>query len=252
MIIDAHVHLPVVEGCISLEQKRKQLLREMVVNQVDYSIVISDSADKSEIGTLDECVSLFEKIDNIYVVGGISPFYKFQTQLGKIKAYLERKLLVGIKLIPGHEDFYLTDERLNAVYELAVCYNVPVLFHSGWDNCKYGDVSLAAEITKRYPALKLVCCHCFYPEIEKCKQLIPFQNVFFDISSIADDSEKTPEISNWIKEIILAAPTRVLYSSDYSCCSQLKHIEFVRGLGLEKTIEDMLFWRNAKYVYQLI
>ena len=199
MIIDAHVHLPVVEGCISLEQKIEHLLREMVVNQVDYSIVISDSADKSEIGTLDECVSLFEKTDNIHVVGGISPFYEFQTQLRKIKSYLEQKLIVGIKLFPGHEAFYLTDERLKSIYELAVCYNVPILFHSGWDNYKYGDISLAIEIAKRYPALKLVCCHCFYPEIEKCKQLIPFQNVFFDISSIADDWEKTPEISNWIK-----------------------------------------------------
>ena len=251
MIIDAHVHLPVVEGCVSLEQKREHLLCEMAVNQVDYSIVISDSADKSEIGTLDECAILFEKTDNIYVVGGISPFYEFQTQLRKIKAYLDQKLIVGIKLFPGHEEFYLTDERLNAVYELAILYNVPVLFHSGWDNCKYGDVSLAIEIAKSYPALKLVCCHCFYPDIEKCKLLIPFQNVFFDISSIADDSEKTPEISNRIKEIISVAPTRVLYGSDYSCCSQREHIEFVKGLELEKDIEDMLFWRNAKYVYQL-
>ena len=128
MIIDAHVHLPVVEGCISLEEKREQLLREMAVNQIDYSIVISDSADKSEIGTLDECVILFEKTDNIYVVGGISPLYEFQTQFGKIKAYLDQKLIVGIKLFPGHEAFYLTDERLKAVYKLAVCYNVPVLF----------------------------------------------------------------------------------------------------------------------------
>ena len=251
MIIDAHVHLPVVDGCVSLEQKREHLLHEMHTNQVDYSIVISDSTGKSEIGTLDECVSLFEKTDNIYVVGGISPFYEFQTQLRKLKAYLDKKLIVGIKLFPGHEAFYLTDERLKEVYELAICYNIPVLFHSGWDNCKYGDVSLAIEIAKCYPALKIVCCHCFYPEIEKCKQLIQFQNVFFDISSIADDSEKTPEISNRIKEIISAAPTRVLYGSDYSCCSQREHIEFVRGLELEKTIEDMLFWRNAKYVYQL-
>lgn len=252
MIIDAHMHLPVVDGCISLEQKKEYLLREMVINQVDCGIVISDSTEKSEIGTLDECAILFEKTDNIYVVGGISPFYEFQTQLRKIKAYLNQKMIVGIKLFPGHEAFYLTDERLKAVYELAVCYNVPVLFHSGWDNCKYGDASLAIKIAKCYPALKLVCCHCFYPEIEKCKQLIKFQNVFFDISSIADNREKSSEISNWIKELISVAPTRVLYGSDYSCCSQQEHIKFVRELEIEKDIEDMIFGENAKYVYQLV
>lgn len=45
MIIDAHVHLPVASGCISLEQKKEYLLREVAMNQVDYCIVISDSAD---------------------------------------------------------------------------------------------------------------------------------------------------------------------------------------------------------------
>lgn len=96
MIIDAHVHLPVAKGCISLEQKKECLLREMVMNQVDYCIVISDS-----------------------------------------------------------------DEKLKVVYELAIQYNVPVLFHSGWDNCKYADVSLVAEVARSYPDLKVVCCPLF-------------------------------------------------------------------------------------------
>lgn len=59
MIIDAHVHLPVGNGWISLGQKKEYLLRGMAMNQVDYCIVISDSRDKSEIGTLDECASTF-------------------------------------------------------------------------------------------------------------------------------------------------------------------------------------------------
>lgn len=251
MIIDAHVHLPVASGCISLEQKKECLLREMAMNQVDYCIVISDSTDKSEIGTLDECAILFEKTDNIYVVGGISPFYEFQTQLSKLKVYLDRKMVIGIKLFTGHETFYLTDEKLKVVYELAIQYNVPVLFHSGWDNCKYADVSLVAEVAKSYPNLKLVCCHCFYPKIENCMQLLQFQNVFFDISSVADDLKKISVISNWIKKIIAVAPTRILFGSDYSCCSQWEHIEFVKWLKLEKEVEDMLFWKNAKCVFQL-
>lgn len=250
MIFDAHVHLPVVDGCISLQQKKERLLREISINQVDKCIVISDSCSESSIGSMEECVELFENTDNVYVVGGISPFYEFQTQLMKLKTYLDKKLIVGIKLFTGHEEFYLTDERLKEVYELALQYNVPVLFHSGWDNCEYGDVSLAAEIAKAYPELKLVCCHCFYPELDKCMLLTEFQNVFFDLSSIADDLS-TPDMSIMVKKIIEAAPDRVLFGSDYSCCSQREHIEFVKGLKLEKYIEDNIFWRNAKRVYQL-
>lgn len=251
MIIDAHVHLPVVDGCISLQQKKKRLLHEMSANQVDKCIVISDSCSESSIGSMDECVKLFEDSDKVYVIGGISPFFEFQTQLLKLRKYLDKKLIVGIKLFTGHEEFYLTDEILKEVYELAIQYNVPVLFHSGWDNREYGDVNVAAEIAKKYPELKLVCCHCFYPELEKCMSLTEFQNVFFDLSSIADDLRNTPDIHSMVKKIIDAVPERVLFGSDYSCCSQREHIEFIKGLKLEKYIKDNIFWRNAMKIYRL-
>ena len=61
---------------------------------------------------------------------------------------------MGIKLFTGHEAFYLTDETLKDVYELAIQYNVPVLFHSGWDNNQYSAVMLMAEVAKQYPELK--------------------------------------------------------------------------------------------------
>lgn len=119
--------------------------------------MISDSCMESVIGTMDECVELFRETINIYIVGGISPFFEFKTQLVKLKDYLDKKMLVGIKLFTGHEAFYLTDERLKEVYELAIQYNVPVLFHTGWDNAQYSDALLVAEVTKKYPKLKLVC-----------------------------------------------------------------------------------------------
>lgn len=249
MIIDAHVHLPVTEGCYSLQQKKNRLLHEMANNGVDQSIVISDSTLESTIGTLDECMELLRETENVFVIGGISPFYEFQTQLNKLRTYLEEKSVVGIKLFTGHEAFYLTDERIKEVYEIAIQYNVPVLFHSGWTNSQYGGVDQAAEIAKRYPKLKLVCCHCFYPEIERCMRLVSYQNVYFDLSSIADDSSKMAELSKMLTKLIAEAPKRVIFGSDYSCCSQQQHIQFIKSLNLEKSVENDVFWRNAQTVY---
>ena len=186
MIIDAHVHLPVCNGERSLERQKERLLYEMKENRVSHCIVISDSSMESIIGTMDECVELFAKTDSVDVVGGISPFFEFQVQLLKLKEYLDKKQIVGIKLFTGHEAFYLTDETLKDVYELAIHCNVPVLFHSGWDNSQYSDVMLVAEVAKQYPELKLICCHCFYPQIEKCLLLEEFPNVYFDISKLDD------------------------------------------------------------------
>ena len=252
MMIDAHVHLPVGDGDISLWQKKERLLREMKANQISQCIIISDSSLESDIGSMDECVELFKETDHVHVVGGISPFFEFQSQLIKLKRYLDEKLIVGIKLFTGHEAFYLTDKKLKEVYELAIQYNVPVLFHSGWDNSQYSDAVLVAEIARKYPKLKLVCCHCFYPEIEKCLSLIDFENVYFDLSSIADDISKRSNISGMVRKIIDIAPKRVLFGSDYSCCSQKEHIEFVKELNFEKSIEDAVLWRNAFTFYDSI
>jgi len=108
MIIDAHVHLPVEEASDSLQQKKDKLFQEMKKNQVDKCIVISDSSFESTIGSMDDCVKLFKDTQSVYVVGGISPFVAFKMQLEKLKEYLVRKLVVGIKLFTGHEEFYLS------------------------------------------------------------------------------------------------------------------------------------------------
>ena len=251
MIIDAHVHLPVGEKCNSLQMKKEKLLMEMKRNQVSKCIVISDSCLESEIGTMDECVELFKDTDNVYVVGGISPMIEFERLSLKLKKYLENKLVVGIKLFTGHEAFYLTDKRLNEVYKLAIRYNVPVLFHSGWDNAQYSDAKLVAEVARKYPELKLVCCHCFYPVIEKFQLLVEYPNVYFDISSVADDVANLSEIATKIRELIAKVPTRVLFGSDYSCCSQREHIEFVENLELSEEVKMSIFEKNILQVYSL-
>lgn len=70
-IIDAHMHLPYhVEG---LQNKKEHLLMQLENYGITYGIVISDSLLKSDIGSLTECVELFEDTDRVLVAGGISP-----------------------------------------------------------------------------------------------------------------------------------------------------------------------------------
>lgn len=251
MIIDAHVHLPIGKNCSTLCRKREKLFQELERNNVDRCIVISDSCMKSDIGNLDECVELFRESVNVNVVGGISPYYKFESQLKKIKDYLDKSLIVGIKLYTGHEAFYLSDERLKVVYELALRYDVPVLFHSGWNNCQYSDVNVVEEVARQYPNLRLVCCHCFFPMIDKCNLLVKYSNVFFDISSISDNMAILSDIKEKIKKLIDVAPKRVLFGSDYSGCSQGGHIHFVKNLELNQKLTESIFAENAKYVFKL-
>ena len=107
MIIDAHVHLPVCNEGHLLQRQKERLLHEMKENRISHCIVISDSSMESIIGTMDECVELFAETDNVDVVGGISPFFEFQTQLLKLKEYLDKNRLWGLNCLLGMKHFIL-------------------------------------------------------------------------------------------------------------------------------------------------
>lgn len=249
MIFDAHVHLPSNSEHTSLGQKKESLLRVMHKNEVSKCLVISDSSLASPIGSMQECAELFKDTDNVYVAGGISPLCDYDNQLVLLERYLDRRLIAGIKLFTGHEAFYLNDTRLRRIFDIAVKYDAPLLFHSGWDNAHYGNAHLAAEVAADYPKMKLVCCHCFYPHTDKSLSLLKYDNVFFDLSSVADNARTSSEISQVIAGLISAAPERVIFGSDFPCCSQKAHIDFVKRLYLEKETESAVFSKNAEKLY---
>ncbi len=94
---------------------------------ITYGIVISDSSLESSIGSLTECVKLFEDTDRIYVIGGISPLIDYANQLSILEKYIVEKKIVAVKLFCGHEKFYLNDNRLISIYQMAGRYHVPIL-----------------------------------------------------------------------------------------------------------------------------
>lgn len=248
MITDAHVHLPVFEGCTTLEEKRIRLLRDMEENGIDACAVISDSYTESSIGNPEEVINLFAKDDNVAVICGISPFVEYKARLEQIGRYISEGLCAGIKLFTGHEEFFLSDNVLAPVFDLAEKYDVPVLFHSGWDNPKYGSAEEAEIAAERYGSVKLVCCHMFYPDIENCLRLINYGNVYFDMSSVADDENIIGDIRAKLKQVINAGG-KLVFGSDYSGCSQRSHLELVKSLCLGKDEADRILYKNAAELY---
>lgn len=247
-IIDAHMHLPTHPK--ALIDKRKVFLEELSENEIEKALVISDSCRISEIGTLTECAELFENIDNVYVVGGISPLYNNQEQMKILEKYLFNGKIIGIKLYCGHEHFYLNDEMLLPIISLAEKYAVPVLFHSGWDNAKYSSPSIIKDVALKYFNIKFVCCHCCYPNLKECfVTLADCKNVYFDISSVAD--ENNIHIKRAVEEAVYSMPNRIIFGSDYNCCSQKEHINFAKGLNISKFDMERLMFRNAINIYNL-
>lgn len=245
-IIDAHMHLPV--NFRVLGEKKKALLDEMKTNGVTGGVVISDSEITSDIGSMRECAELFSDRQNIAVVGGISPFIDYQNQLKLLEYYIVQHKLAGIKIFCGHEPIYINDTILKPVFDTAERFKVPVLFHSGWDNPRYSSPRVIKAAAEAYPNVKLICCHCCYPDLNECfNTLRDNRNVYFDTSSVASDNNR--KLFSVLEEAIHSMPDRFIFGSDYNCCSQTEHITFFQSLDISGSEKEMLFFSNAEIIY---
>ena len=251
MIIDAHMHLPV--GYPDLDSKRRKLLSDMKSDNVDVGIVISDSELTSEIGSMDECAELFKSdCPNVFVAAGISPYINCEEQLIKLRKYLAEKRVVAVKIFCGHEPIYIDDDILTPIFEVACKFNVPVMFHSGWDNAQYASPDRVRTAALTYPTLRFVCCHCFFPELEVCfETLKDIPNVYFDLSSIADDLAYIPAAKAALEKYIPKMPERFVFGSDYAGCNRKQHINMCMELDIPAKYRDMLFCSNARRLYKI-
>ena len=249
-VIDAHLYLPV--DYPDFPAKRAALLAELKRNGVCRGIVIADSAPESTIGSVRDCTALFRGSSIIKVVAGISPFFQYAEQLALCRELLECRGIIGLKLYTGHESFCCTDPVLLPVYELAAAYGVPVLFHTGWEHTEYAAPQRMKTLAQRRPQNTFVYCHCFYPDPEQCFDVLgSCGNVYFDISSTADDPALLPRLKPVLESAVRAMPQRILFGSDFGSCSQRAHLGFADLLELTAAQREALMFRNACAVYHL-
>ncbi|MDE6595430.1 MAG: amidohydrolase [Oscillospiraceae bacterium] len=249
-IFDFHMHLPT--NFPTIEEKKKALLAEMKRNGVSKGVAISDSAIESEIGSLRECAETFSDTDNIFVVGGISPFFDYEKQLALLEKFISEKKVSGIKIYCGHEPIYLDDEKLKPVYRIAEKYGVPVLFHSGWDNPQYSSPEVIKRTAALHLKVKFVCCHCCYPKLgESFEKLAEFKNVYFDLSSTADNPVIYNEVKAAVENAVHNIPKRIIFGSDFASCDQRTHIEFFMGLDISDNEKSLIFYKNAEEILSI-
>jgi predicted TIM-barrel fold metal-dependent hydrolase len=262
MIIDCHQHLPSLEKTRTLEKSKEELLKELRRSKVNYAILIPDNTPKSEIGSLDEVLQLVKGNRQLYVMGTLDiqkQNHLDQTQ--KLDQLFQARSIVAIKIFPGHDTIYPTDERLLPVYELCIKHDLPIMIHTGAspkhpEQAKYNDPKFIIKIAEKFPALKIVIAHYFYPKVEYCYDLTkPYENIYFDTSGLADEEVIADTGLAKIKKVLILTaserPSNILFGTDYAMCSIRKHIELINSLEIERRIKDKIFSENAIRLFPL-
>jgi predicted TIM-barrel fold metal-dependent hydrolase len=264
MIIDVHTHLNNYheEKIVSIQECLRNLEEEMETNGVDYSLVLTSYKVNDHRPGLKQVIDITRDHNNIDVVAAISYLNYKEKDLREISDYLKDGHVKGLKLYPGYEPFYPHDKRMQVVYDLAMEFDVPVMFHSGDTYSPSGKVRFSHpihidDVAVDNPNLKIVICHVGNPWIKDCMEVVyKNKNCWADISGLVmgnftDHFEEF--MKNELREMILYAgePKYLLFGTDWPICSMKSYINFVRQLDIPEEKKEMIFWKNAAQLFKI-
>ncbi len=264
MIIDAHVHISLFEGnARTLEEALHVLKNDMQKHSVKKAIIVPDNIENSDhIADLTKAIELAGDQENFYFLG--SPQI-IQRGLGEVERYqklLEEKRIVGLKFFPGHDPYFPTDDRCLPYYALCQKLHVPVLFHTGENSgdsacATWNDPKYIVEIAKKFPKLKVIITHYFWPKMQYCYDITKdISNIYFETAAMADGEvlEKSggmEVVQEIVKKTIKDRPEQVIFGTDWPMCKIDDHIHLIESLHLSADVESKIFYENALTIYDL-
>lgn len=222
MIIDTHTHVDDPEILRSYLKKAK--------NKVNLAFVLHWYKDD-----LEKTLGFIESKPNLKLIPSVKVDgpENMRQQLEFIDKLLKEGRVIGIKLYPGYQHFYVSEERINPVAELCLKYDKPMVVHAGdvYDgdkeaNLKYSHPVYIDELAMRFPKLKIIIAHFGFPHLLECANIVSKnENVYTDISGTINDdlSQKEAVISfkqykNDLQRVFNYFPdikNKIMFGTDY-------------------------------------
>jgi predicted TIM-barrel fold metal-dependent hydrolase len=154
-------------------------------------------------------------------------------QLGTLRQLFQDSKIIGLKLYPGYQYFYPSDNRVDDFAKLCIEFNKPMVIHSGdvYDLdgeaiLKYANPIHVDDLAVRFPELKIVIAHFGFPYLLECANIVSKnKNVYTDISgTITDDitEEESQRLFNQYKSDLLRVlnyfpeiKNKIMFGTDY-------------------------------------
>jgi uncharacterized protein len=264
VIIDAHTHLNNYheEKVRNIDECLDSLEAAMQANNVDFSLVLTSYKVTPNRPPTSEVVAKTRDRKHLAVVAGVSFLHYKERDLREIADYLKDGLVKGIKLYPGYEPFYPYDKRCQVIYDMAMEFDVPVMFHTGdtyapTGRLRYSHPLNIDDVAVDNPDLKIVICHIGNPWIRDCMEVVyKNKNVHADISGLVlgDFNDRFEKFMlEQVREMITYAgePRYLLYGTDWPICTMESYLKFVHSLELDDDEREMVLWKNTAELFKI-
>ncbi len=193
--------------------------------------------------------------EELYLCPGINPYMLSKDALDNIEKALQSPKTVGIKLYAGYYPFFVNDPVYEPVYELAACYHLPVVIHSG-DTfserglLKYAHPMTVDELAVNHRQNTFVITHMGDPWMKDAAQVVRKNpNVWTDIAGLIVGSRShfqeilnEPLMMNEFRLALMNAASweRILFGSDWPLAPMDAYIDFTKRIVPDRYMESVL------------
>ena len=269
-IIDAHLHLfPSEPGIDAVAEKVGHVnstdhLREAygklnIVHGVvmgNYSLDVKDHQHPADL--FHYCVGL----DSLLMKDGS---LRIPDLPDRVEEHLKREECCGVKLYPGYNKIWLSDEIYQPVYDLAAKYEKPVAVHMGLtsfarSHLKYCHPLALDEVAADNRKTRFVMCHFGNPFFESAAAVIEKnRNVATDLSGLLEGRVNLEQyfreqsgyvglLKTWL--VAIGKWNEVMYGTDWPIVNLAEYIRFIQYIVPEQHWEKV-FFHNANRIYGL-
>ena len=257
MIIDSHTHLGETNG---KKYTAKDLVAAMDMAGVARALVIAGEDDPT-----DEIIRQCEPYDQLDVIGWVDYKNLGEEQIAKNVEYLDNRKIKGLKFYTGYERYYPNDPKLFPLYQLCEEKNKPVIFHTGVLEVGYKGLLKQAhpieidEVATLYPDLKIVMAHFGNPWIMDSAAVVSKNpNVYVDVSGYFMEYQSIPDesVQEFVSDLkrfksFVGDYKKCLFGTDWPIYDLKEYKEAVDQLELTEEEKELVFWRNAKQIFNL-
>ena len=164
--------------------------------------------------------------------------------------------LCGLKLHPGRQHFYPSDQIAEPLYEICEKYDKPVIFHSGlsWEPdslTKYCRPDVFEELAAAHPKLRMCLAHFGWPWCRETAMLmLRYPNVYTDTGALYFDCAREFYTQMLTKDVPVTWIDRslrhqVMFGSNNPRFEQIRMAQALDMLGFRDSTLELIRGQNA-------
>jgi len=152
----------------------------------------------------------------------------------------------AINIEPGFAEppVQADDPALFPVYEACIGLDVPVCLMSGptTPNFAYAHPNAVARLARRYPLLKIICFHGYYPFVN---EVIGAAFRYANIYLVPDMYIFQPGSALYVEAANAFLGEQLLFGSSYPFREMKQTVDDFAALGFKDAVLDKVFYQNA-------